>query len=45
MQLCEQVEATNCGDITLPGFVLSFLMSRTFSSQLADVVMFEAGID
>ena len=44
-QLCEQVGATNCGDITLPGFVLSFLMSRTFSSQLADVVMFEAGID
>ena len=42
LRLCEQVSALNCGDIALPGFVFNFLMSKTFSCELADVVTFEA---
>ena len=43
-QLCEQLGALDCGDILLPAFVFSFLMSKPFSIELAEVVMFEAEV-
>ena len=41
-ELCDMVGATNCGDVALPGCMLSFCQRRRFDVELAELVKFEA---
>ena len=41
-ELCEMIDAEDRGDISLPPFVLSFLMESQLDTSLADLIRCEA---
>ena len=41
-ELCDMVGATNCGDVALLGYMLSFCKRRRFEVELAELVKLEA---
>ena len=44
-ELCHMLEAQDCGDISLPAPLHSFLMGKSFDARLAELVRFEAEVD
>ena len=44
-ELCQLLQADDCGDISLPASMHSFLMSETFDPKMAEVARFEAEVD